>query len=46
MNTSYKIQIKEEPLVETHFTYGTQFGWYLTGPSVSTQQDSMRYQSK
>ena len=38
------MQIKEEPRREIHLAYGTQLGWYLTGPLVPTQQDSMRYQ--
>ena len=41
-----KTLIKEKPWRETHLAYGTQLGWYLTGLSVPTQQDSMRYQSK
>ena len=40
-DTSYKTQIKEESWRETHLAYWTQLGWYLTGPTVPTQQDQV-----
>ena len=46
-NTNYKKpKIKEKSWGETHLTYGSQLCRDLTGLSVSTQQDSMRFQGK
>ena len=36
-----RIQIREESWKGTHLAYGTQLGWYLTSPSVPTQQERM-----